>query len=124
LGEFLNHVEAEFSLMVGTAGALFGALALGCVGGVLALANVAPQNCVKIHALVKEGNFEAAKQLQIKMIPVNQAVTATYGVPGLKAAMDMLGYFGGDPRPPLLPASEKEKSEIREILIKADLLEA
>ena len=122
LGEFLNHVEAEFSLMVGTAGALFGALALGCVGGVLALANVAPQNCVKIHALVKEGNFEAAKQLQIKMIPVNQAVTATYGVPGLKAAMDMLGYFGNDPRPPLLPASEKEKSEIRDILIQAELL--
>jgi 4-hydroxy-2-oxoglutarate aldolase len=124
LGEFLNNVEADFKLLVGTAGALLGGLALGCVGGVLALANVAPQNCVKIHALVKEGNFEAAKQLQLKMIPVNQAVTATYGVPGLKAAMDMLGYFGGNPRPPLLPASEKEKSEIREILIKADLLEA
>jgi 4-hydroxy-2-oxoglutarate aldolase len=124
LGEFLNNVEADFNLLVGTAGALLGGLTLGCVGGVLALANVAPQNCVKIHALVKEGNFEAAKQLQLKMIPVNQAVTATYGVPGLKAAMDMLGYFGGDPRPPLLPASEKEKSEIREILIKADLLES
>jgi 4-hydroxy-2-oxoglutarate aldolase len=124
LGEFLNNVEADFNLLVGTAGALLGGLTLGCVGGVLALANVAPQNCVKIHALVKEGNFEAAKQLQLKMIPVNQAVTATYGVPGLKAAMDMLGYFGGNPRPPLLPASEKEKSEIREILIKADLLEA
>jgi hypothetical protein len=35
-----------------------------------------------------------------------------------------LGYFGGAPRPPLMPASEIEKSEIREILIKADLLEA
>jgi dihydrodipicolinate synthase/N-acetylneuraminate lyase len=34
----------------------------------------------------------------------------------------MLGYFGGDPRPPLLPASEKEQSEIREILKKAELL--
>jgi 4-hydroxy-2-oxoglutarate aldolase len=124
LGEFLNHVEADFKLLVGTAGALLGGLTLGCVGGVLALANVAPQNCVKIHALVKEGNFEAAKKLQLKMIPVNQAVTATYGVPGLKAAMDMLGYFGGDPRPPLLPASEQEKSEIRDILIQADLLKA
>jgi 4-hydroxy-2-oxoglutarate aldolase len=56
------------------------------------------------------------------MIPVNQAITATYGVPGLKAAMDMLGYFGGDPRLPLLPSSETEKSEIREILAKAGLL--
>ncbi len=124
LGEFANHVDANFDLLVGTAGALYGALALGCVGGVLALANVAPRQCVKIYELVKEGNFEAAKKLQLKMIPVNQAVTATYGVPGLKTAMDMLGYFGGEPRPPLLPASEKDKSEIREILITADLLEA
>ena len=124
LGEIANQVDADFNLLVGTAGALFGALALGCVGGVLALANVAPQICVRIYQLVQEGNFEEAKKLQLKMIPVNQAVTATYGVPGLKAAMDMLGYFGGDPRPPLLPSSEKEKLEIREILIKADLLEA
>jgi 4-hydroxy-2-oxoglutarate aldolase len=124
LGEFANNVDSDFNLMVGTAGALFGALALGCIGGVLALANVAPDLCVKIYESVKQGDYEAAKQLQLKMVPVNQAVTATYGVPGLKAAMDMLGYFGGDPRPPLLPSSEKEKSEIRDILIKAELLGA
>ncbi len=124
LGEFANNVDPDFNLMVGTAGALFGALALGCIGGVLALANVAPELCVKIYESVKQGDYEAAKQLQLKMVPVNQAVTATYGVPGLKAAMDMLGYFGGDPRPPLLPSSEKEKSEIRDILIKAELLGA
>ena len=124
LGEIANHVDADFNLLVGTAGALFGALTLGCVGGVLALANLVPQICVQIYRLVQEGRFEAAKKLQLKMIPVNQAVTAVYGVPGLKAAMDMLGYFGGDPRPPLLPSSEKEKSEIREILVKADLLSA
>ena len=109
LGEIANLVSADFNLLVGTAGALFGALTLGCVGGVLALANIAPQICVRIYQLVQEGNFEETKKLQLKMIPVNQAVTATYGVPGLKAAMDMLGYFGGDPRQPLLPSSEKEK---------------
>ena len=123
LGEIANQVDTGFNLLVGTAGALFGALTLGCVGGVLALANVAPQICVQIYQLVQEGNFDAAKKLQLKMIPVNNAVTATYGVSGLKAAMDMLGYFGGEPRPPLLPSSEKEKSEIREILIKAGLLD-
>jgi 4-hydroxy-2-oxoglutarate aldolase len=121
LGEFANSVDADFSLLVGTAGALLGGLTLGCTGGVLALANVAPEICVEIFEHAKKGNFEAAKKLQLRMIPVNQAITATYGVPGLKAAMDMLGYFGGYPRPPLLPASESEKSEIRKILIKADL---
>ena len=122
LGEMVAAVDEDFSVLVGTAGALLGSLTLGAVGGVLALANVAPTTCVQIHNLVKQGNFNAARHLQIKMLPVNTAVTATYGVPGLKAALDMLGYFGGDPRPPLLPASEKERSEIQEILSQAELL--
>jgi 4-hydroxy-2-oxoglutarate aldolase len=123
LGEMLSRVDQDFRVLVGTAGALFGALSLGCVGGVLALANVAPEACVRIHRLVQAGDFQPAGRLQKKMLPVNSAVTATYGVPGLKAALDMLGYFGGDPRPPLLPASDKEKAEIREILKQAELLD-
>jgi 4-hydroxy-2-oxoglutarate aldolase len=122
LGEILNAVAQDFNVLVGTAGVLFAGLTLGCGGGVCALANVAPEACVKIFDLVKTGDLEAARKLQLKMIPVNQAVTAVYGVPGLKAAMDMLGYFGGDPRLPLLPFSEQEKFEIRKILKKADLL--
>jgi len=122
LGELLNGVAKDFSVMVGTAGVLFSALTIGCVGGVCALANVAPEACVKIFDLVKANDLDAARELQLKMIPVNQAVTATYGVPGLKTAMDMLGYFGGDPRLPLLPSSEQERSEIKNILKKADLL--
>jgi 4-hydroxy-2-oxoglutarate aldolase len=122
LGELLNGVAKDFSVMVGTAGVLFSALTIGCVGGVCALANVAPEACVRIFDLVKADDLDAARELQLKMIPVNQAVTATYGVPGLKTAMDMLGYFGGDPRLPLLPSSEQERSEIKNILKKADLL--
>lgn len=122
LGEMVGAVDKDFSVLVGTAGALFGALTLGAVGGVLALANVAPEACVRIHHLVEQGDIEAARRLQIRMLPVNTAVTATYGVPGLKAALDMLGYFGGDPRPPLLPASEKERSDIQSILKSAGLL--
>ncbi len=106
LGQYLNCVGSDFNLMVGTAGVLFGGLSIGCVGGILALSNVAPKQCIKIYDDVQQGNFDAARQLQLKMLPVNNAVTATYGVPGLKAALDMLGYFGGDPRLPLLPASK------------------
>ena len=123
LGQYINNVSADFQVMVGTAGVLFGGLAIGCVGGVLALANVAPQKCVEIYDSVNAGKFEEAKKLQLKMIPVNNAVTAIYGVPGLKAAMDMLGYFGGKPRLPLLPASQRERLEIEEILHTAELLE-
>ncbi len=122
LGEYLNLAAPDFQVLVGTAGALFGALALGCVGGVLACANVAPQGCVEILEFLRAGEYQAARDLQLKLLPVNKAVTATYGIAGLKAALDLLGYFGGEPRRPLLPLSEKEWLEIREILKKADLL--
>jgi 4-hydroxy-2-oxoglutarate aldolase len=122
LGEILNALARDFFVLVGTAGVLFSGLTLGCVGGINALANVAPKQCVSILERVKAGDLDAARDLQLKMLPVNQAVTAVYGVPGLKAAMDMLGYFGGDPRLPLLPSSERQKSEIREILQNAGLL--
>lgn len=122
LGQYLNNSESNFNVLVGTAGVLFSGLALGCVGGIVAMANVAPQACVKILESVKQGDFETARRLQLKTLPVNNAVTLTYGIGGLKAAMDMLGYFGGDPRSPLLPATEKERGKIREILIQAGLL--
>ena len=122
LGEFLGRVEPGFGILVGTASALFGALTLGCVGAVLALANITPETCVKLHSLVQEGDYKAAQQIQLKMIPVNKAVTAVYGIAGLKTALDMLGYFGGEPRAPLLPASDKTKLAIENILKQADLL--
>jgi 4-hydroxy-2-oxoglutarate aldolase len=122
LGQYLNNSESKFNVLVGTAGVLFSGLALGCVGGIVAMANVAPQACVKILESVDQGKVEKARRLQLKMLPVNNAVTLTYGISGLKAAMDMLDYFGGDPRVPLLPATEQERTEIREILVQAGLL--
>jgi 4-hydroxy-2-oxoglutarate aldolase len=122
LGQYLNGSESNFKVLVGTAGVLFSGLALGCVGGIVALANVAPEACVKILEFVEQGNFEKARQLQLKVLPVNNAVTVTYGISGLKAAMDMLDYFGGDPRLPMLPAGDHEKTAVREILIQAGLL--
>jgi 4-hydroxy-2-oxoglutarate aldolase len=123
LGEFLYRVDSGFSVLVGTASALYGALTLGCVGGVLALANVIPETCVKIQTLVQAGDFKAAQQIQLKMIPVNKAVTAVFGIAGLKTALDMLGYFGGEPRAPLLPSSDETKQAIENILKQAGLLD-
>lgn len=122
LGEMIGKAAPDFKVLVGTGGALMGAVSLGAVGGVLALANVAPQACVAIQTLTEQGKITEAAALQIKMLPVNTAMTATYGVAGLKAALDMLGYFGGDPRPPLLPAGDKERAAVKDILQTAGLL--
>ncbi|MCG8617053.1 MAG: dihydrodipicolinate synthase family protein [Desulfobacterales bacterium] len=123
LAEVIDQVPSDFQTLVGTAGALMGALSLGCVGGILALANIAPAQCLRLIELVKKGDMDSAAVLQRRLAPVNTAITATYGVAGLKAAMDMLGYYGGAPRLPMQPATDEVKAKIKDILVTAKLLE-
>lgn len=117
LGQYLNQVNPDFNVLVGTAGALFGALTLGCKGGILALANILPKKCVEIFQLVQDGKIKEARELQLRMIPVNHAITTKYGISGLKYAMNLLGYKGGEVRSPLLATKYEEQEKIKEILM-------
>lgn len=121
--ELISAVPDNFSILVGTASVLYPGLALGATGGILALANIAPDQCVQLQELVEAGNHERASALQKKLIPVNKAVTSKFGVPGLKAALDILGYFGGEPRSPLARLGERERAELQSILQAAGLSE-
>lgn len=120
--EFVANTHKDFSVIVGTASMLFNGITCGAVGGILALANIAPNQCVQIQKLIEEKKYDEALNLQQKMIPVNKAVTAKYGVAGLKAAMDYLGYYGGEVRAPLSSLNKNDKTQLKKILIDADLL--
>jgi 4-hydroxy-2-oxoglutarate aldolase len=123
ISELAANVHPDFRLIVGTASVLFSGLSSGAVGGILALANIAPDECTKIYNLFGEKKFNQALELQNRLIPVNRAVTAKFGVSGLKAAMDMMGYFGGNPRLPLMSLNEAQLIELKMILKKASLIE-
>jgi 4-hydroxy-2-oxoglutarate aldolase len=122
IGDTVRQADAGFQVLAGSAGFLLASLALGAVGGVVALANIAPQEVIDIYRLHKGNAWSEAAALQRSMIPVNTAVTARYGVPGLKAALDMLGWYGGPVRQPLadLPAGERET--LRRVLAEGGLL--
>jgi len=117
---FLTTCLAErperFRVYAGTASALLAGLVLGADGGILALANVAPQECVRLLRLVESGDIEGARRLQYRLLPVNQAVTARFGVAGLKQALDHIGLVGGEARRPLEPLSPRELEELHAIL--------
>jgi len=123
ISELAANVHPNFRLIVGTASVLFSGLSSGAVGGILALANIAPDECIQIYNLMREKNYERALEIQNRMIPVNKAVTAKFGVSGLKAAMDLMGYFGGSPRLPLEPLREAQIIELKMILKKASLID-
>ncbi len=120
--EFIKNTTPGFNVFVGTASLLFSGLTTGAVGGIIALANIAPNECVKIQRLVEFGKLNDALDLQNKLIPINKVITMKYGIVGMKAAMDMMGYFGGNPRSPLSPLNEDDKKEIKKILAAANLL--
>lgn len=112
LGRIIHLSEEGFAVFVGSAPVLFPALCVGATGGILAVANVTPNECAAIQRLFSEGKLKEARTLQNNLTPLARAVTAIYGIGGLKVAMDLAGYFGGDPRPPL----KKPAAEVADIL--------
>lgn len=124
LGDIIRAAPPHFHVLAGSASFLYPALVLGAVGGVAALANIAPEQCFRLYQCAQEGRHNEARQLQLRMIPANTAVTARFGVPGLKLALDWLGYYGGPPRSPLGPLDEAEQAALRAILVEGGILPA
>ncbi len=117
-----NSVEEKFGLIAGSASIFYPALGLGIKTGILALANCAPTECAGIKNMFDRGHHEEAKMLQERMLPVNTAITETYGIAGLKYACTLLGYEGGFPRSPLLPLTSDQQKALRKILETAELM--
>lgn len=120
--EFREKTPTDFQVMLGTDAIFFAACAHNFRSAILALANVAPRALVELLRLVDNGQWKEAQGLANKLAPVGRLIVSRLGVPGLKAALDELGYFGGAPRPPLLALEELARLEIREVLRQAGLL--
>jgi dihydrodipicolinate synthase/N-acetylneuraminate lyase len=106
-------LSKPFSVMCGAAPILHAAVVSGAVGGILAVACVVPDLCVELYDLARTGRHDEARDLQQRLTPLAKSVTSLYGVPGLKAALDLVGYTGGAPRSPLAPASPEVVATLR-----------
>lgn len=121
---FVIQEAAEgFQLLAGSAGFLLPALSLGAVGVVPAMGNFASSMLRELMDRFLAGDFEQARALQLWAVETNTAVTTRYGVPGLKAALDMLGYYGGPVRSPLQPLTPEENGTLKDILQRAGLFQ-
>jgi 4-hydroxy-2-oxoglutarate aldolase len=116
MGQIISQAKEGFQVLAGSAGFLLPALAMGAVGGILALANIAPKQCISIFKAFAEGRLEEARELQQKVIPLNAAVTRKWGVPALKEAMQHCGLYGGPSRKPLLPLTNEQKEIVFELM--------
>lgn len=106
----------SFQSLVGSSSTLQESLKAGAVGAILALANAFPEICVDIYEASRAGDSARASLLQKKLSAASEMFGTRYGIAGLKYALDRFGYFGGTPRPPLLPVNEMEQREIDAML--------
>ena len=109
-------VPAAFTVLCGAAPGLLGALSAGAKGAIVAVSAIAPAQCLQLLSLARAGRYDEARAIQYEITPLARAVTTGYGIPGLKAALDLAGFHGGDPRPPLAPLAPEAVEKIRDLL--------
>jgi 4-hydroxy-2-oxoglutarate aldolase len=118
----LSGLDPEFNLLVGTASAWNPALHIGIQASIMALANCCPEACVEVQTLFDENWLTESLELYKRLYPVNEAVTAQFGVPGLKYACDRLGFKGGYTRKPLFNLGKDQQKKIDKVLKDAQLI--
>lgn len=112
----IGAAPKNFNLLVGSAAALYNSLQKGAIGAVLAISNVFPEICNEIYEAAQAGDAPRATSLQQKLIAPSKMLGPQYGIAGIKYALDRLGFYGGPPRPPLLPVDEEAQREIDAML--------
>lgn len=124
-GNINNYTMAapeDFAIMAGSANFFFNALLLGATGGVISLANVFPDYTVSLYEATFLKDYPQAIELNKKILRLNKAVSGRGGVAAVKAAMDLAGFCGGEPRLPLLPMKREDVEAMKATLEKEGML--
>jgi len=108
--------EVGFQVLVGSAQKFLVSLEAGAVGSVLAFADAAPTACYEIYAAYKDGDKKLAQEKQERIAKAATRIVGELSVPGVKYAMDLNGYYGGNGRLPLLPLTGEVKQEIERLM--------
>ncbi|MGH7544860.1 MAG: dihydrodipicolinate synthase family protein, partial [Gemmatimonadota bacterium] len=122
LGALLETVPRGFGVLVGSGASLYAGLAIGAAGGVLGVGCLAPAEACDLYSRFTDGDEAAAGRRQEQLAPLHRTIVAGFGVPGIKYALDLLGYAGGPPRPPLQPLSGRDRTTVERELARAGLL--
>jgi 4-hydroxy-2-oxoglutarate aldolase len=112
IGQIRAHAPKHFAVLAGTEAQLWESLRSGASGAALPFASAAPYAAVAIWEAFRTREEAAGIDWQERISHPSLLVTDLYGVPGLKHAMDLNGYYGGPPRLPYVPVSGGARSEI------------
>jgi 4-hydroxy-tetrahydrodipicolinate synthase len=95
--------------------ATFGAI--GGSGGICVASHVAGVAMQDICLACEAGDVDQAQALEAALLPLYDALSVTVNPIPVKAAVELLGFRTGEPRLPLVAATEAERAVIREALV-------
>jgi 4-hydroxy-tetrahydrodipicolinate synthase len=97
-------------------------VAVGAIGVISVVSNIAPRLCADMQNAALAGDFATALALQDRLTPLQQATFLEAGVTGAKYGLSLLGRVREEVRLPLAPSTEATKTAIRAALVHAGLL--
>jgi len=124
VAEVVPYLKDDFCFLTGAGNILLPSLQMGARGAILAVASVIPDICCHLYKLWQSRRLSEAMEWQLKIIPLNKALTQTYGIAAIKYALDLIGLHGGLPRLPILPLAEKDKEKVKRLLVELGLIAA
>jgi 4-hydroxy-2-oxoglutarate aldolase len=119
--DYTTACEKGCRLIMGNGAQIYAALELGAAGGILALGLLAPEPYAKLIAHFRAGRIQEAGKLQQRLAPAHKQIVGGFGARGVKAGLDLLGWHGGPPRPPLRPLGEKDRATVARVMQEARL---
>jgi 4-hydroxy-2-oxoglutarate aldolase len=120
--QIIDQTPKSFHVLVGAASALLPSLAIGSSGAIVALGNIAAREWCEVYALATAGRWPEAREIAARLMPADRGIAGKYGIGGLKAALDLQGFYGGPCRPPLGTPDGDAIEDIKELLATTGLL--
>jgi 4-hydroxy-tetrahydrodipicolinate synthase len=108
LQEMKRLCRETFSVLTGSLSILFAAHVVGARGAILADACLVGELCVELRRAFEKRDYDRARALQARLVPFSRTVVNGSGIPGVKALLDRMGFYGGPPRRPLLPVGDDD----------------
>ena len=113
----IRRAGGRLTLYSGNDDTVLPLMALGAEGVISVVANVLPRKMADMTDSYLEGRQEEALDLQLRLLPLIQAMFAEVSPIPCKAAMEMMDLCDGEVRLPLVPISDGGRQRLREALI-------
>ena len=116
IAKIMNLTDGKIDLYSGNDDQIVPIMALGGIGVISVLSNVAPQQTHDICAKWFAGDIKGSAELQLKALPLIDALFSEVNPIPVKEAMRIIGFDCGGCRMPLTPMREENRKIMERLL--------